>query len=201
MSSVHELIVVTDPMCSWCWGMAAAIQTSREQLADRAHFELMLGGINTHGTQPIGDYGRRFLMRLWREVHETTGQPFGFKLPETYVHNSVAPCVAIEYAREVSEVDPLDVLHLLQERFFVHGEDITDIELLTRLLETFDIDSGGLEGSMRDPNMKARLQFQFDNAGAFGTQAMPSLLIRKEEGLKLFAGGYMDADMLASLLP
>jgi protein-disulfide isomerase-like protein with CxxC motif len=40
-----------------------------------------IGGVNTHGTQPIGDHGRRLLMHIWRDVQATTGQRFGFRLP------------------------------------------------------------------------------------------------------------------------
>ena len=91
-----KVYIVTDPMCSWCWGMAGAVEEAAHRLADQVTFELLLGGINTHATQPIGEFGRRHLMKLWQEVRETTGQRFGFELPEGLIYNSHLPCVAIE---------------------------------------------------------------------------------------------------------
>jgi putative protein-disulfide isomerase len=180
--------------------MADEFNKARAELGHRVEFDLMLGGINTHGSQPIGDYGRRFLMRLWREVADTTGQQFGFELPHEYVHNSVTSCLAVEAMRQLTAAVPFDYLHALQEQFFLHGRDITDIELLVDVAEPFGIEGPVLRELIRDPVILERVRFQFENAGAFGTNALPSLLIEREGALTLFAGGYMDAAMLADLL-
>jgi putative protein-disulfide isomerase len=180
--------------------MADEFRKARSELAHRAEFDLMLGGINTHGTQPIGDYGRRFLMRLWREVADTTGVHFGFALPDEYVHNSVSACLAVEAVRQITETVPFDYLHALQEQFFVHGRDITDIELLAAQAANFGVPEAELRETVRDPVILERVRFQFENAGAFGTNALPSLLIERDGALTLFAGGYMDASMLDELL-
>lgn len=195
-----HLVVVTDPMCSWCWGMAADLQKAQARLADTVHFELMLGGINTHGTQPIGDYGRRFLFRLWREVEATTGQPFGYQLPQEYIHNSLPPCVALELLRERDEQQVFAALHAVQERFFCAGENVTDIAVLADIFRQFDISRAELKSAMGDTVLREKLRFQFDNAGSFGTQALPSLLIKHGHELRLLAGGYVDADMLQLLV-
>ena len=110
-----HVYVVTDPMCSWCWGMAGAVEEAAHVLRDEVTFELLLGGINTHGTQPIGEFGRRHLMKLWQEVHATTGQPFGFRLPDEFIYNSTLPCVAVEALRRRSGVAPFGFLHRLQQ--------------------------------------------------------------------------------------
>jgi len=193
-----RVVLVTDPLCSWCWGMADEFLLARERLAEQVDFDLMLGGINVHGTQPIGDYGRRFLMKLWREVADTTGQTFGFKLPEEYVHNSVAPCLVLEAVREATDSAPFDLLHDLQRRFFVTGEDITDLQLLSEQAAEHGVEN--LKARMHDEALRERLRFQFDNAGAFGTNAMPSLLIEEQGTMRLLAGGYVDAGMMETLI-
>ena len=197
---MKRLVFVTDPMCSWWWGMANEFRKARAELDHLVEFDLMLGGINTHGSQPIGDYGRRFLMRLWREVADTTGQQFGFELPQEYVHNSVTACLAVEAVRQVNGVAPFDYLHTLQEQFFLRGRNITDIALLADLAEPFGVAENLLREMVQDPVILERVRFQFENAGAFGTNALPSLLIERDGALTLFAGGYMDASMLGELL-
>lgn len=78
-------------MCSWCWGMSAAVEEAAHHLADEVRFDLLLGGINLHATHPIGEFGRRHLLKLWGEVQATTGQKFGFQLPDEFVYNSLMP--------------------------------------------------------------------------------------------------------------
>ena len=200
MTAKHHLVLVTDPMCSWCWGMADEFEKARVTLADQVTFDLMLGGINTHGTQPIGNYGRRFLLKLWREVQATTQQTFGFCLPDEYVHNSVLPCMAIEVMRIEQDAAPFDYLYTLQAQFFRDGKNINDIELLADVAEDFGVDRQRFKKQVREPVIQARVRFQFDHAKSFGTQALPSLLIEREQKLQLFAGGYVDAAMLTQLL-
>ncbi len=200
--TLPTLYLVTDPMCSWCWGMAADFEQARRQLQGQVAFDLMLGGINTHGTQPIGDYGRRFLLRLWREVEATTGQPFGYRFPAEYVHNSVLPCLAVEAMRGLTGQVPFAYLHNLQERFFVHGENINSEAVVCAQASLAGVSSADLQAAMAEPGLRERLRFQFEHAGKFGTQAMPSLLIQAQPDapLALFAGGYVDAQMLVSLV-
>ena len=198
--TAKKVILVTDPMCSWCWGMADEFENARANLADQVEFELMLGGINTHGTQPIGDYGRRFLMRLWREVAETTGQKFGFRLPEEYIHNSSRTCLAIEAARPLVLGAPFVYLHSLQQAFFVEGLDITQETVLLDCAEQVGIHTDELIREMAEPKHLAAIRFQFEAAGGFGTQALPSL-VREEQGKHtLLAGGYVDANMLETII-
>lgn len=198
---MQRLVVVTDPMCSWCWGMAEDVDAARQALAGKVTFDLMLGGINTHGTQPIGDYGRRYLMKLWREVEDTTGQPFGYRLPETYIHNSARTCLAVQGVRRLSGEVPFGYLHRLQYLFFVEGEDVTQEDLLVNVATEFEVDGQALRDVMADPALTEEIRFQFEHAGSFGTEALPSLLLEQVDGsLKLFAGGYVSAEMIQTLL-
>ncbi len=199
MTTPH-LVLVTDPMCSWCWGMATEFTEAMAALEGEATFDLLLGGINTDSTQPIGAYGRRYLMRLWREVADTTGQRFGFALPDEYVHNSVRACLAVEAVRVLTEAPPFEFLRRVQEQFFVYGRDVTQEALLLWVAEAMGLDRGVLRAEMSKPAVLERVRFQFNNASTFGTNAMPSLLIEEDGRLQLLAGGYVDAAMLATLL-
>ncbi|MEM7098308.1 MAG: DsbA family protein [Pseudomonadota bacterium] len=199
-----KIVLVSDPMCSWCWGMAEDFEQARQTLSSQITFELMLGGINIHGTQPIGDYGRRFMKRLWEDVAATTGQPFGSLYAGAYVHNSVVPCLAIEAIGELVPDSRLDVLHRLQANFFMDGLDITDRTYLRQIALDWGCEAEAFDRKMADPNVFAKLKFQFETAGQFGTQALPSLLVGEGDAehpeLRLLAGGYVDSGMLQTLI-
>ena len=113
-----KIIFVTDPMCSWCWGMADDIQSIRTDYAELLEFDLLLGGINPQSTRHVGKHGRQFLLKLWEDIFQATGKSFGFKLPDSYVHNSFLPCLAIECIKEIRPDLAFDFLYQRQKQFF-----------------------------------------------------------------------------------
>lgn len=195
-----KAIVVTDPMCSWCWGMAKAIEEAAHALSGEVEFDLLLGGINVHGTQPIGDYGRRYLNKVWREVQEVTGQSFGFTLPDEFIYNSTLACVALEAFRRRSGVAPFGFLHRLQQALFEAGENINDPRVLEALSGEFGWLPGELAGELEDEELHGEVAKQFSKSGSYGTNALPAILVDDGEQRKLLLGGYADSAMLVELL-
>ncbi len=194
------VVVVTDPLCSWCWGMARQTELAMTNLARKVDFDLLLGGVNLHATQHIGDYGKRLLFHIWREVEATTGQPFGYKLPDDLVYNSTLPAMAVRgYARH-NPVRTFEFLHHLQERFFVHGENINQLALLLESAQSFDWDEAAFDAAMRSSRLKAIVRWEFENARQYGTSALPNVLLEQQGRRRLLAGGYLDAQMLEDLL-
>lgn|GEM_PF-584375 len=195
-----RVVIVTDPMCSWCWGMSNDIDLARETHRPDVTYDLLFGGINTQGNQPIGEYGRRYLRRLWQEVAATTGQRFGDLVPEAYIHNSKLPCLALEAVRLLTQRAPFDFLRKLQTSFFLEQKNISERATLLKLTSESGYDAGEVDRLIDSTEVNARIDFQFENAGAFGTEAMPSVLIEDHRSMRLLAGGYVDADMLDQLL-
>jgi len=201
-----KVVVVTDPLCSWCWGMAPAVELAADRLAGEVGFDLLLGGINTHATQPMGAYGRRLLRRIWDEVAATTGQHFGEGPPEPFCYNSTRACLALAGLRRATGRPPFGLLHRLQQRFFVEGRDITAPAVLVETAAEFGYDEAELRRDLEDPQLLADLRVEFDGARGYGTQALPSLLIEapEEDGSggerQLLAGGYADAETLVAMI-
>lgn len=195
-----KAIVVTDPMCSWCWGMAQAIEESAHALAGQVEFDLLLGGINVHGTQGIGEFGRRHLMKVWTEVHQVTGQTFGFRLPDEFVYNSTPACIALEAVRRRSGRPPFGFLHRLQQALFSAGENINSPEVLDALAGEFGWQPGQLISELDDEDLHARVAQQFSISGSYGTHALPSVLVEQKGERTLLLGGYADSAMLINLL-
>lgn len=180
--------------------MAAAVEEAAHALAGEVAFDLLLGGINTHATQPIGEFGRRHLMKLWQEVHTTTGAPFGFRLPGDFVYNSTLPCVAVEALRRRSGTAPFGFLHRLQQCFFVEGRNIADIEVLDWVAREFGWPAGELERELADPALRDAARAQFESARAYGTNALPNALLEIDGVRRLLFGGYADSQMMVTLI-
>jgi len=186
--------------------MAPAVEVAADRLGDAVAFVLLLGGINTRATQPMGGYGRRLLRRIWDEVAATTGQRFGAGPPEPFCYNSTRPCLALAGLRRATGRPPFGLLHRLQQRFFVEGQDITATPVLAATAAEFGYGEAELRRDLADPQLLAELRAEFEGARCYGTQALPNLLVETagEAGgtgqRRLLAGGYVDAETLLAMI-
>lgn len=163
-------------------------------------FDLLLGGINTHATQPIGEFGRRHLLHLWREVHATTGAAFGYRLPDEFVYNSTLPCVALEALRRRTGAAPFGFLHRLQQCLFEEGRNTTTTDVLDWVAREFDWAPGELARALEDEALREQVRLQFEGSRRYGTNALPSVLIGSAGERRLLFGGYADSDMIVELV-
>lgn len=180
--------------------MSAAVETAADRLAQEIAFDFLLGGINVHATNPIGDFGRRHLKKVWRDVQATTGQPFGYTLPEDMIYNSLLPCKAIHAVRRYLDKPPFGYLHRLQQGLFVEGRDITDLDVLVSIAQEFDCPADVVVDGVASVEIAQILQQEFDTARGYGTNALPSVLVERDGQRSLLAGGYADADMLIEMV-
>jgi putative protein-disulfide isomerase len=195
-----KALIVTDPLCSWCWGMSPAVEEAAHELRGLVRFDLLLGGVNVHGTQPIGDFGRRHLMRIWQEVHAVTGQSFGFTLPDPFVYNSILACIAVEAVRRRSDSAPFGFLHRLQQALFVEGQNTNEAAVLDAIATEFGWRSGELTRELDDPTLRRSVVEQIAGSRQYGTNALPNVVIEQGGKRRLLLGGYADSAMLSRLL-
>ncbi|MFP6814173.1 MAG: DsbA family protein [Pseudomonadales bacterium] len=195
-----KVIVVTDPMCSWCWGMAPDIEQAASRMDGEVEFDFLLGGINTHASQFIGDYGARHLFRIWHEVAATTGQSFGFRLPERLVYNSRLSCVAVHVVRRKFGTPPFGYLHRLQQAFFMEARNINDADVLADAAVDFGCEREAFLDALKDARLLEQVTDEFALSRGFGTNALPSVLWEVDGVRSLLAGGYADAEMLVELI-
>ena len=153
-----------------------------------------------NSTQPIGDYGRRHLNRVWHDVQATTGQSFGYLLPEGMVYNSLLPCKAIHAVRRFLRRPPFGYLHRLQQCLFVEGRDTNDLATLVSVAAEFDCPAEVVIDGVEDPEIQSAVAREFDSARRYGTNAIPAVLVEHGGRRSLLAGGYADADMLVELV-
>jgi protein-disulfide isomerase-like protein with CxxC motif len=180
--------------------MSGAVEEAAHQLGGEVEFDLLLGGINTHATQPIGEFGRRHLMRLWEEVQATTGATFGFKLPDEFVYNSTIPCVAVEALRRRSGLAPFGFLHRVQQCFFEEGRNVGAAEVVDWVAQEFGWSAGELTQELDDEDLHRSARSQFDSSRTYGTNALPNVIVEEDGERRLLFGGYADSEMIVSLV-
>ncbi len=180
--------------------MAGAVEEAAHELRDEVEFDLLLGGINIHGTQPLGEFGQRHLLKIWREVHATTGQQFGFRLPDDFVYNSTLPCIAIEAVRRHLQRPPFGYVHRLQQCLFAEGRNINDRRLLSEIARDFGLVKDQLAAELADSDLRTAVAQQFKSSRSYGTNALPNVLMQHGSERSLLLGGYADSEMLVTLI-
>lgn len=193
-----RLVVVTDPMCSWCFAASRHVENAMAAFAGRVDFDLILGGINTHATQAIGEYGQKRLDGLWHQVTATTGQEFSHIFPEGCIYNSLLPCRAVEAARDLLGEPPLNYLHRLQKCFFLEAVNINDRDALASEAAEFGIDVDDFLQRLDSAEVATRTQWGFARSRRQGAGALPSFLFGRGDDLTLMAGGYLDTEFLCT---
>ena len=200
--SVRKVIFVTDPLCSWCWGMAEAIETVRAALPGRVEFDLLLGGINIDAGTALAPGMLPRFEQIWTRVRAMTGQPFAMRFPESpnFVYNSLPQCRAIAAVRELVGRPPFAYLHALQRAFFVDAADTSAPDVLVAQARVEGVDEAALVRALASPDLDATLTLEMQVARSYGTTALPAVLVETEQGRRLLAGGYVDAPMLKEMI-
>ena len=194
---MKRVLIVSDPLCSWCWAFAPQYERAMHTLVDRVEFDLLLGGINVGAAHPLGDAAQARFDSLWKQVAEVTGQRFSHRLPAPpFVYNSTRACVALHAARIVTGKPSFDYLHALQARFFLNGEDVTAPELLVEVANDIGVARAPFMQAFTDPGVEAVAREEFAESKRYGTNALPSVLVDDGNVRRLFAGGWMSAEQL-----
>ncbi len=196
--SVRRVIFVTDPLCSWCWGMAPEIASIRKALASRLDFDLALGGINVGNHSALRPSAIPRFHALWEQVTAVTGQQFSMGLPSGpgFVYNSRPACLGVMAARAVNDRPPFEFLEAMQRAFFLEARDITSTTVMGEIAAACGIDARAFREALSSDATTRAVDAEMDGCRRYGTQALPATLVETETGRSLFAGGYVSDEFL-----
>jgi len=131
-----KLVLVADPMCSWCYGFGKEMTALQERHPEMT-LEIVVGGLRAGGTEVLGDAGKRFRLEHWAKVEEHSGLPFnrqGLLDRKGFVYDTEPVCRAVAAARiMVPEADLLKVFRAFQHAFYVDALDTTDGTVLANV--------------------------------------------------------------------
>ncbi len=192
-----------DPMCSWCWGFAPVMEELLSTQSDRYNFSLVVGGLRTKGQMNWDEASKMYLKGHWKQVAKRTGQPFTATLfeKEDFEYDTYPACKAIVTVRELFGMQRAFVyLHLLQERFYAHGEDITNVNILRDLVKHISLDSSEFKTFYESDRAEVLMYHDFSKARSMGANVFPSFVIIDEEGHMACQKGYYSKMKMIKIL-
>jgi len=202
MKSMYEIIYVSDPMCSWCWGFSPVIKQIRDAYNDKFPVRIIMGGLRPGTTEPMDDEMKKFISHHWKDVGERSGQPFNFELMERddFVYDTEPPARAVVVARTLNPDISLDFLSDVQHAFYAQNRDTNLWETYASLAEKHDLNVAEFKKMFDSPEMRQKTSNDFQEAQVLQVQGFPSLLFRQGQQVYPISSGWQPFDALDQVL-
>ncbi len=198
-----RLLYVMDPMCSWCWGFAPVAQALVEQArAAGLPLHLVMGGLRTGSGAALEPTTKRYILKHWQAVKDTTGQSFRFEdaLPDGFVYDTEPACRAVVAARSLDPDVAWQLVKQIQQAFYLEGRDVTKASVLTELAERAGLPKIEFAEAFDSAEQHAATAADFTWVQDLGIAGFPTLLAERKGQLALLTNGYQPLDELAPLL-
>lgn len=194
----REIIYLTDPMCSWCWGFSPVITSIREKYGQKVPIRLVLGGLRVGTTEPMTAEIRDFILHHWHEVQKATGQPFrfDFDVPEEFKYDTEPACRAVVAARRIAPESTFPYFHRLQHAFYQENRDVTDPDVLAQEAGREGINESRFRTLFEDPELKAETLGDFVFSTNLGIRGFPSVVLKADDEYRLLTIGYRSFEVL-----
>lgn len=177
-ASSKELILIADPMCSWCWGFTPAISAIRQQYGDLLAITLVVGGLRAGNDKIMDDQSKNYIRHHWQEVNKASGQPFDFDFFERtdFIYDTEPACRACVSVRGIKPEATLNYLELLHRSFYANNQDITDTSVLASLAVSLGVQSEHFTKVFHSDQARAATFDDFQVARNLGATGFPTIV-------------------------
>ena len=202
MSSPTILWYFADPMCSWCWGFSAIIETIRSTYDDKINIALMLGGLRPGTTDLMTTRMRDEILHHWHEVQKMSGQSFTFEnaMPEGFVYDTEPASRAVLTVAELDSSKIFSYFRSIQSAFYVDQVDVTQAENLAGLASLQGLQSEKFMEFFQSDILKQKTLQHFEGTRQAGVRGFPSMVIQRGTDFKFITKGYRPFDELKLLI-
>lgn len=192
MANIDEILYIGDPMCSWCWGAAPALEQLKNHYEGKIPFNILLGGLRPGNTALMDSKLKTFLRQHWEEIHQLTGQAFGFQIleKEDFVYDTEPAARAVCTMRQLNPAAEFDFFKAIQHQFYAKGKDTNQINTYLELCEDFFVAPSDFEQLFNATATKQATAEEFDQARMLGVTGFPTILVRMGQKYKAIARGY-----------
>lgn len=189
-----RLIVVIDPMCSWCWGFAPVHRKIHQDYQDKASISVLTGGLRA-GTQTITPtHLKETILHHWHQVAATTKQAFQFHFPDNLIYDTEPACRAVVVIREHYPAKLLDYIELVQKQFYVENQDITQAAQLGDCANRLGLNRDEFLTHFHSKQIKEITKADFQQAFEYEATGFPTVLASFEQGFFPLVIGYDEFD-------
>jgi len=198
-----EVIYVGDPMCSWCWGIAPALEKLQEYCDQQGLiFRVVLGGLRPGGGDPWNQQFTQFLAHHWQEVSNRSGQPFNHEILswESFNYDTEPACRSVVVARQLRDRIELPFFAAVQAKFYVENGDPGKPEFYRDICDRFDINFDEFLPMFEGDAAKQQTMGDFQLSRNWGVTGFPSILFQQGERLWKIASGFATFENMKAII-
>ena len=188
----REILIIVDPMCSWCWGFSPVLRALDEAYNNYAPVFPIVGGLRPLTSDPMNDRAKEEIQQHWKNVNEASGQPFDFSFfdRKNFIYDTEPACRALVTVRFLKPKCSLAFLELLHQAFYAENRDITDSNVLASLAEVVGVDPSDFKEFFPTRKMVYLTASDFFRSQSMGVSGFPTIILRSNEKLSLLSTGY-----------
>jgi len=198
-----EIYYVMDTMCGWCYGSSDVITMIQEKYKDIYDFNLLPGGMWTGDNVKKMSTGLRDYVKGHNvEVEKLTGKSFGEGYNKnvleenSIVLDSFPGAKAVVIIQKLKKEVAFSYLKRIQEAFFVFGKDMNNVEIYSKIAESFSISREEFEKEFYSEDIRQETFKCFDMANIMGAEVFPTVISQEGTKVTIMAQGYNSYDDL-----
>jgi len=195
-----RLIYIGDPMCSWCWAAADAIEALRKQFCPPLSFHLMLGGLRPYQTRPMQPHEKAYLKHHWEDIGAQTGKVFNFDLlqQEPLVYHTEPACRAVFAARMMNPDLTLAFYTAAQESFYAQALNLSDVTTYIPICQSLGLEVERFVYLFEATSTREALEDEFDAVRMLGANAFPTVLLHYQDQYRRIARGFIPLSQMVA---
>ncbi len=175
----NTLVYVHDPMCSWCWGFKATMDSLELSLPEDIAVQRILGGLAPDSNEPMPVSMQNMLQQTWQQIASVVpGTQFNMDFwTKNQPRRSTWPsCRAVIAAKAQNSDFEIPMIRAIQEAYYLNAKNPSDVDVLTALAEEVGCDADLFRQSINSEATHNELQKEIQFARQLGVQGFPSLV-------------------------
>ena len=188
----REILLIVDPMCSWCWGFSPVVSELKEAYGGQIPIYPIAGGLRPLTSDPMNDRAKKEIRNHWEQVNKVSGQPFDFSFfdRKSFVYDTEPACRALVTVKFLKPNCALIFLEMIHRAFYAENRDITNAKVLTSLAEEAGVKPVDFEEFFPTRKMIYLTASDFFRSQNMGVSGFPTIILRSNEKLNLLSSGY-----------
>ncbi|WP_210395563.1 DsbA family protein [Motiliproteus sediminis] len=191
-TSEDALYYVMDPMCSWCWAFAPALQSVVDD--DRLNQPLVyvMGGLAADTDDPMSPAMQQQIARIWQHIEALTGARFNhaFWQQNNPRRATFAACRAVIAAEALAAGAFAAMIDAIQRGYYLRALNPSETSVLVQLAEETGLPSAPFADLLASEAVTIRLTEHLRWRDRLLVQGYPALVYWHEQQAIPVISGY-----------
>lgn len=183
--SVPILYYVHDPMCSWCYAFAPAMQRIEAALPASLRVDYLLGGLAPDTDQSMPPRVREYIQQTWRRIQTVVpGTEFNFEFWTrcTPRRSTYPACRAVLAAKHFDPVLERPMIGAIQRAYYREARNPSELGTLCALASEIGLDREAFGEWLTGEECETLLTREIATARRLGVAGFPTLVLSTDDG-------------------